>query len=122
MKAISLRRLPARLVLLVLLAVITSLGLVLYTARVQRVVATEAAHENLSRIVGFTASDVSGVIEGAQQLLGGLAQFREIRSDGPAACGVVMAKLRAMYSFYSALGVASPEGTVIAGAWPWPNS
>ena len=122
MNAISLGSLRARLVLLVLLAVIPALGLILYTARVQRLVASEAAHENLSRIAGFTASDVSGVIEGAQQLLGGLAQFHEIRGDDPAACGVVMAKLRAMYSFYSTLGVASPEGNVICSAVPLTNS
>jgi hypothetical protein len=122
MKAISLGSLRVRLVLLVLLAVIPSLGLILYTARVQRLVATEAAHENLSRIASLTASDISGVIEGAQQLLGGLAQFREIRNDDPAACGVVMAKLLAMYSFYSTLGVASPAGNVICSAIPLTNS
>lgn len=122
MKAISLGNLRVRLVLLVLLAVIPSLGLILYTARVQRLVATEAAHENLSRIAGLAASDVSGMIEGAQQLLGGLAQFHEIRSNDPAACGAVMAKLLAMYSFYSTLGVASPEGNVICSAVPLTNS
>lgn len=122
MKAISFASLRVRLVLLVLLAVIPALGLILYTARVQRLVATEAAHENLSRIASLTASDVSGVIEGAQQLLGGLAQFREIRSDNSAACGAVMAKLLTMYSFYSTLGVASPDGNVICSAVPLTNS
>jgi PAS domain S-box-containing protein len=122
MNANSLGSLRARLVLLVLVAVIPALGLILFTARVQRLVAAEGAHENLSRIASFTAADVSGVIEGAQQLLGGLAQFHEIRSDDPAACAVVMAKLRAMYSFYSALGVASPDGRVICSAVPLTNS
>ena len=122
MKAISFSSLRVRLVLLVLLAVIPSLGLILYTARVQRLVATEAAHENLSRIASLTASDVSGVIEGAQQLLGGLAQFREIRSDDSAACGAVMANLLSTYSFYSTLGVASPEGNIICSAIPLTNS
>jgi PAS domain S-box-containing protein len=122
MKAISLNSLRVRLVLLVLLAIIPSLGLILYTARVQRLVATEAAHENMSRIASLTATDVSGIIEGAQQLLGGLAQFHEIRNDSPAPCGVVMSKVLAMYSFYSALGVASPEGNVICSAVPLTNS
>lgn len=122
MKANSFGSLRVRLVLLVLLAVIPSLGLILYTARVQRLAATEAAHENLSQIAALTASDVSGVIEGAQQLLGGLAQFHEIRSNDPAICGAVMAKLLATYSFYSTLGVASPEGKVICSAVPLTNS
>jgi PAS domain S-box-containing protein len=122
MKATSLSSLRVRLVLLVLLAVIPSLGLILYTARVQRQVATEAAHDNLLRIASLTAADVSRVIEGAQQLLGGLAQTREVRNGDPAACDTVMAKLLTIYSFYSTLGVASPEGNVICSAVPLTNS
>ena len=122
MKAVSLGSLRVRLVLLVLLAVIPALGLILYTASVQRQVATEAAHENLLQIASLTASDVSRIIEGAQQLLGGLAQFHEIRSGDPTACGTVMANLLTRYSFYSALGVASPEGNVTCSAVPLTKS
>ena len=118
MKATSLSSLRVRLVLLVLLAVIPSLGLILYTARVQRQVATEAAHDNLLRIASLTAADVSRMIEGAQQLLGGLAQTSEIRSGDHAACDAVMAKLLTIYSFYTTLGVASPEGNVVCSAVP----
>ena len=121
MKATSLSSLRVRLVFLVLLAVIPSLGLILYTAKVQRQVATEAAHDNLLRIASLTASDVSRMIEGAQQLLGGLAQTREIRDGRPAACDAVMAKLLTIYTFYSTLGVASPEGNVICSAVPLAN-
>ena len=122
MKAISLGNLRVRLVLLVLLAVIPSLGLILYTARVQRQVATEAAHDNLLRVASLAAADVSRTIEGARQLLGGLAQTREIRNGDPAACDAVMAKLLTIYTFYSTLGVASPEGNVICSAVPLTNS
>ena len=122
MKAISLGSLRVRLVILVLLAVIPALALILYTARVQRLVATESSHESLSRIASLTASDVSGIIEGAQQLLQGLAQFHEIRGADSAACGAVMKKLVGMYSFYSALGVASPDGNVICSGVPLTNS
>jgi PAS domain S-box-containing protein len=122
MKAISLGSLRVRLVLLVLLAVIPSLGFILYTARVQRLVATLAAHENLSRISSLAASEDSRVIEGAKQLLGGLALSQEIRNSDPAACGAMMTKLRAMYPFYSTLGLASPDGTVICTAAPLTNS
>jgi len=74
MKGNSLGNLRVRLVFLVFLAVIPSLGFILYTARVERQLAAGAAHENLSRIAILTGADASGVIEGAQQLLGGLAQ------------------------------------------------
>jgi PAS domain S-box-containing protein len=118
MKSIPLRSLRMRLVLLVLLAVIPALALILYSARAQRLIALEAAHENVSRIAGLSASDGARVMEGAQQLLGGLTQFQEIRTGDPAACSAVMAKLLAMYPFYSALGVASAEGNVFCSAVP----
>lgn len=122
MKANSLSSLRVRLVLLVFLAMVPALGLILYTARVQRFLARAAAHENLFRIAGLAASDTSQVIEGAQQLLGGLAQSHEIRSGDPAACGALMAKLLGMYRFYATMGVASPEGNVICSAVPLTNS
>ncbi len=122
MKANSLNSLRVRLVFLVLLAMIPSLALILYTAHVQRSVAMGAAHENLFRIASLAASDTSQAIEGAQQLLGGLAQFHEIRGGDSAACGAVMSKLLAMYPFYSTLGVASPDGAVVCSAVPLTNS
>jgi PAS domain S-box-containing protein len=122
MKANSLGSLRVRLVLLVFLAMVPSLALILYTARVQRSIARGAARENLFRIASLAASDTSQVMEGAQQLLGGLAQSQEIRSGDPAACGTMMAKLLAIYPFYSTLGVASPEGKVICSAVPLTNS
>ena len=122
MKANSLSSLRVRLVLMVFLAMIPCLGLILYTARVQRQVATGAAHESLFRIATLAASDTSQVIDGAQQLLGGLAQSHEIRSGDSAACGAMLAKLRVIYPFYSALGVASPEGNVICSAELLTNS
>ncbi len=122
MKANSLGSLRVRLVLLVFLAMVPSLALILYTARVQRSIARGAARENLFRIASLGASDTSQVMEGAQQLLGGLAQSEEIRSGDSAACGTMMAKLLAIYPFYSTLGVASPEGKVICSAVPLTNS
>jgi PAS domain S-box-containing protein len=118
MNATPLRSLRVRLVLLVLLAVIPSLALILYSARSQRLLALEVAHQDVSRVARLTASDVSRVFEGAQQLLGGLTQFQEIRSGDPAACGAVMGKLLTMYPFYSALGVASMEGNIVCSAVP----
>jgi PAS domain S-box-containing protein len=122
MKTISSGGLRVRLVLLVLLAVIPALALILYTARVQRVVATAAAHENLFRVATLTTADTLQVIKGVQQLLGSLGQFHEIRGGDPAACGPVLAKLLVMNPFYSSLGVASPDGTVICSATPLSNA
>ena len=122
MKANSLGSLRVRLVFLVFLAMVPSLALILYTAHVQRSITRGAARENLFRIASLAASDTSQVMEGAQQLLGGLAQSQEIRSGDSAACGTMMAKLLAIYPFYSTLGVASPEGKVICSAVPLTNS
>lgn len=121
MKAITFLSLRVRLVILVLLAVIPALVLILYTARVQRLVARESCHENLSRIASLTAADLSGVLEAAQQLLRGLSQFREIRGGDSSDCSAVMTKLLGMYSFYSALAVASPDGHVTCIGSPLTN-
>jgi PAS domain S-box-containing protein len=122
MKATSFGSLRVRLVFLVLLTVIPALGFILYTARVQRLVATLSAHENLSRIANLTTTDTLREIKAAQQLLSDLGQFSEIRGGDPAACGAVMAKLQGMYPFYSSLGMASPEGNVVCSATPLTNA
>jgi PAS domain S-box-containing protein len=121
MSATPLRSLRVRLVFLVLLAVIPSLLLILYSANASRLAALEAAHENVSRLARMAASDGSRMIDGAQELLGGLAQFQEIRGGDSAACGAVLAKLLRFYPFYSALGVASPQGDIICSALPSEN-
>jgi PAS domain S-box-containing protein len=122
MKATSLGSLRMRLVFLVLLAVIPSLAFMLYTANVERRIATEAAHENLSRIAVLTAADTSRVIEGVRQLLGSLTQSPDVRGGDPAACNAALTKLRATYPFYWTLGVVSPDGDVICSATPLTNS
>lgn len=122
MKASSFGSLRVRLVLLVLLAVIPALGLILYTAQVQRWAATVAVHENLTRIATLTSTDTLRVIKEAEQLLGSVGQFHEVRGSDPAACATVMARLQGRYPFYSALGVASPDGKVICSATPLTNA
>ena len=107
MKANSHSSLRVRLVLLVLLAVIPALGFILFTARVQRTVATVTAHGNLLRVATGTAAAASRTIEGARQLLGGLAQSQEVRGSDPAACAAMLAKVRTLHSLYATLGVAS---------------
>jgi PAS domain S-box-containing protein len=122
MKAASLGSLRMRLVFLVLLAVIPSLAFTLYTANMERRIATMAAHEDLSRIAILTAADTSRVIEGARQLLGSLAQSPDVRGGDHAACNAALTKLRTTYPFYSTLGVVSPEGDVICSATRLTNS
>jgi hypothetical protein len=80
------------LVLWVLLAVIPSLGLILCSAQAQRRVATEAAHENLSRITRLATSEVQRMIEGADQLLSTVGASHEIRNGDLTNCGAVVAK------------------------------
>jgi PAS domain S-box-containing protein len=113
MNAVPLRNLRVRLVVLVLLAVIPSLALILYSARASRLAALESAHEDVSRLARMAATDGARMIGGAQELLGGLTQFQEIRTGDAATCGAVLAKLLRLYPSYSALGVASSQGSVI---------
>ena len=59
MKGDSFRGLRVRLVLLVLLAVIPSLLLIIYTARVERLLSTQLAHSSLSQVASLAASRTS---------------------------------------------------------------
>lgn len=100
MKRFSLSSLRVRLSLVVLLAVIPSLGLIYYNARQQCAAANARTRQDVARIVRLTAGHYRGVIEGARQLLVALAQLPEVRSGDPFRCGAAMEKLLTEYPLF----------------------
>jgi len=68
-------KLRSRLVLLVLLAVLPSLGLALYTGLEQHRLQLAQMEGNTLRLTRLAAGDLSQAIEGARQLLTGLSQL-----------------------------------------------
>ena len=109
--------LRVRFVLLVLLALLPALGLLLYTASVQRDLAIAEAQEDARRLAGLAAADQARLVEGARQLLVILASLPELRGDA-GVCGAFLADLLAEFPAYANLGVIAPDGNLTCSAVP----
>ena len=118
MKGSSFISLRVRLCLVVLLAVIPSLGLIYYNAREQRAAGITLARENVERNARLMAEHNMRVIDGARQLLATLAQLPEVQGGDPTRCSVTLRKLLGEYGLYSNLGVVTPDGRVLCTAAP----
>src|SRR5260221_10800303 len=118
MKPFSLGSLRVRLSLVVLLAVIPSLGLIYYNAREQRATADTLARQDIARIARLTAEHYRAVIDDTRQFLVVLAQLPVIRNGDQSRGGPMLAKLLGEYPLYSNLGVAASDGNVLCSALP----
>ncbi|MBD2101369.1 PAS domain S-box protein [Leptolyngbya sp. FACHB-261] len=107
--------LRARLVLLVLLAVIPALGLVLHSASMQRRYAESRVRENLLRYTKFAAANQKQATEGTRQLLIALSELPQLR-EGNADCNRLLAKLLENYPAYTGFGVVDAKGNWICSA------
>jgi len=116
MRGFSFSSLRARLLLLVLLAVIPALGLILYSAAEQRRLAALEAQANALQLARSVSSSHDDLIEGAHQLLTTLAQTPVVRGSDPTACNSVLGTLLKKYTHYTNLGVNTPSGDVICSA------
>lgn len=110
--------LRARLLLLVLLAVVPAWGLMLYSAGEQRRMASEGIQQDALRLARVVAASHDGLIEGARQILTTLAQVPSIRAAEPRACQALLAGLLKQYPGYANFGVANLRGDVICSALP----
>ncbi|MBI2357747.1 MAG: PAS domain S-box protein [Deltaproteobacteria bacterium] len=118
----SLSSLRARLMFLVLLAVVPALGLMLYNAREQRELAAMEAERSLRELVRIASDDYERLIDGTRQLLIVLARLPAVRQQDTAGCVAIMADLVKSYQQYVGLGAYKPNGdqfcTTIPGARP----
>ena len=110
--------LRARLILLVLLALIPAFILVLYGDFQQRRLETHAVQDNALRLARTVASDQSQVLDAAHQLLAALAQLPQLHARDTAACNLLMADLLKHYPAYTNLGAADPDGGVFCSGVP----
>lgn len=118
MKRISLSSLRARLLALVLLALIPALGLILYTASEQRRGAAADVQANLLRLAKFAAANQGQTSEGARQLLIALSQLPEVRQGNTEACNKLFADLLKQYRAYATFGVLDVDGNAICSSLP----
>lgn len=100
--------LRARLLLLVLLATVPTLGLILYTASEDRRLATLEAHESLLRLARIASATQAELIEEGRHLLAVLARLPEARGRDPATCNAVFADIRMQFPRYRGV-LAAPR-------------
>ena len=108
--------LRARILLLVLLAVIPALVLILYTTAEQRQAAIANAREDARWLARQVAGDQERLITETRQLLLTLAHLSEVQEENSAVCNSLFSKLLKQYPQYANLGVVSPDGELICSA------
>jgi signal transduction histidine kinase len=107
-----------RLWLLVLLALIPTILLMVYTAAEQRRHAVRDVQEQALRLAQLISSDQERLIEGTRSLLSVLAHVPEVQDRNPAECERFLSTLLRDNPLYSVFGVANRLGDVICSAVP----
>lgn len=117
-KRFSLSSLRARLVGLVLVAMLPLLALLLFSATKQRANAAAQTERHALEIVQLAAAGQTRLFEGARQLLSALGQIPEARSTSPGAADTVLRNIVHQYPFYINLSIARSDGRVLSSALP----
>lgn len=110
--------LRARLLLLVLAAVLPAFGLIGYMAVAQRQAATLHAETAAMNLVRLTAREQSQWIASTRQLLLSLARLPAVKAPGDSSCNRLLAELIRSYPYYTNFGAATPDGRVYCSAFP----
>lgn len=98
-----------RLILLVLLAIVPSLGLVIYTALEQRRLAANQAQEHALQIARDAAQSQQELIETTHQFLNVLAQLPAVADLDPDTCNAFLAQFLELYPRYTSITVRSAK-------------
>ena len=119
MATFSLSSLRIRLLLLVLLAVIPAFGLILYTAREQRIQAAAGAKEQALDLARRVVREQSEFAAGVRRFLGELSQQSQVAATDPVRCPAFLADRLKQRAEYANLGVIDLYGDVICSALPF---
>jgi len=114
----TLSGLRARLLALVLSALVPVTGLVLYTAAEQRRVAAAEVQGQAQNLVQLVSASHERLLGQAHQLLSALARVDAIRAGDAAACTTVLTALLREHPQYLNLGLIEPDGDVFCSAVP----
>jgi len=112
--------LRARLLALVLVAVIPAFGLIGYDAISERRGSVAQAGRNATNLVRLAALEQSRLLASARQLLLTLSKSSEIRAPrSAAACNQLLKDVQKVYPYYNNIGVAAADGTLYCSALPF---
>ena len=110
--------LRARLILLVLLALLPTLAFFLYSDLDERRAAAQQASQEALRLASVTAASQESVIVQVRGILITLANLPQIQNETPDECSQFLALLNGSYPSTVNLGVADPQGDVFCSAVP----
>ena len=113
MARFSFSSLRARLLLLVLLAVVPALGLTLYTGLEQRRLAAVEAQEDALRVLNHSTMQQDLLIAGARQLLVTLAHLPQVRKRDSGGCSPIVAELLKEHPYLMIAAGDRPSGVDI---------
>ena len=116
MKRLSFSSLRARLLVLVLLAVVPALALILYTAAEQRRLATVDTQNDALRLTRLIAADQKRQIDETRQFLATFSYLVHSYLDDPTLCGRLTSDLIDRSQAFNNLGVAALDGEVKCSA------
>ena len=105
--------LRARLVLLVVVALLPVLGLFAWVAASKQSDALKLARSTLQSQALLTAASQQPQVEAIKQLLGDLASAPSVKGRLPGLCSEYLRNLHAMHPQYTDLGVVALDGTVV---------
>ncbi len=106
-----------RLILLVLLALVPSLALVIYTASEQRRLAAIQSQEHALQVARDAAQSQQDLVDSTHQFLSVLAELPAVHDLDPNACDAFLAQLRDRYPRYTSITVrAANDATSICRA------
>ncbi len=110
--------LRARLIFLVLVAMLPAFALTLYSGLERRRAAAADAHADALRIARLAAAEQNDVFQTARQLAFTLAQVPAVKTLDATACPRLLADLLTRSPEYSNIAVAAPTGEVVCTAMP----
>jgi PAS domain S-box-containing protein len=108
--------LRARLLLLVLIAVLPAFGIILWTSLEQRSNEQKHAEEVAVQLTRLVATQQHTIIEGARQLFVGLAGAPQILGGDAAGCRTYLAGINAVEKRYIAISLAAPNGDIVCSS------
>jgi diguanylate cyclase (GGDEF)-like protein len=114
------RGLRARLLLLVLLAVVPALAVILYNGLQERRQAAAEARADAMALARGIATDQQRLILDTRQLLTLLSELPQVRSSAPDSCGAFLRQLLQQGSPYANLGLIAADGRIVCSAVPFP--
>jgi signal transduction histidine kinase len=110
--------LRARVIILVVAAMLPALGLTFYSLVEVRSSAAVNVQSEAVRLVRIASTEQSLRVEATRELLAVLSQLPIVRAGESAACSTLLSQLLAAYPQYANLGTVDVDGSVLCSAIP----